>query len=220
MHPERMTILHFPKPARQKEPFLNLPPATESLVLLLVIIHLVRLVLPGSADDWLLQHAALIPALLTQKASFPYSLPTLVTFAFLHGGWTHLIINTVTLAAFGTAMERTLGPRRMLVFFLVTSVIAGLAQVLAEPGAMVLVIGASGGISGMFGGILHLMRGIQGRKRTFDRRLLGLAALFILITLAGGSIGIPGNRGIMVAVMAHVGGFVAGLALFPLMMRR
>ncbi len=213
-----MTILPFPKPQRRREPFLNLPPATESLVLVLVIIHLVRLLMPMALEDWIIGHFALVPALLTDSKTTLGALPGLFGFAFLHVGWSHLIINTVTLAAFGTAMERLMGPRRMLAFFLLTSVLAGLAQVAADPSAMVLVMGASGGISGLFGGILHLLRG--PRHNAFDRRLLGLAALFILITLAGGSIGLPGSRGILVAVMAHVGGFIAGLALFPLMMRR
>jgi len=214
-----MKIIQFPKPQRRREPILNLPPATEALVLVLVIIHLVRMVLPVAADEWLLEHAALVPAFLTGQdgASIPLALPTLITFAFLHGGWGHLIINTVTLAAFGTAMERVMGRNRMVVFFLATSIIAGLSQVATAPRELVVIVGASGGISGLFGGVLHLMRSMEGRRKTFDRRLLLLAGIFILMSVLGGNLGLPGTRGAVVAVMAHVGGFVSGLLLFPLM---
>ena len=46
----------------------------------------------------------------------PLSILTLITYAFLHGGWTHLGVNAVTLAAFGSPVARRLGDLPFLVF--------------------------------------------------------------------------------------------------------
>ena len=70
----------------------------------------------------------------------------------------HLGVNMVTLAAFGAPVERLLGVRRFVLFYLSAGVVAGLVHVLLFPASTDPVIGASGAISGVFGGVLMLMR--------------------------------------------------------------
>ena len=81
-----------------------------------------------------------------------------LTYQFLHGGWMHLGINMITLAAFGAPVERLLGVRRFILFYLSAGIVAGVIHILFFPGSTDPVIGASGAISGVFGGVLMLMR--------------------------------------------------------------
>ena len=56
-----------------------------------------------------------------------------ITYQFLHGGWMHLGINMITLAAFGAPVERLLGVRRFVLFYLSAGVVAGFVHVLFFP---------------------------------------------------------------------------------------
>jgi membrane associated rhomboid family serine protease len=72
-------------------------------------------------------------------------------------------------------------------------------------------IGASGGISGLFGAVLMMaqQRGQMGGWRA----LLPFIAIWILISLFFGYFGMPGAEG-PIAWTAHVGGFIAGILIY------
>ncbi|HEY8536811.1 MAG TPA: rhomboid family intramembrane serine protease [Vicinamibacterales bacterium] len=140
------------------------------------------------------------------------------TSMFLHGSWMHLIGNMWFLWLFGNNIEDSMTRPRYVVFYLVCGLAAALLQVFAEPDSNVPMVGASGAISGLFGGTLLLMR--QFNRRATDRRTNGaLIAIWVGITLmfAFFDIGIGGES---VAWLAHLGGFVAGLLLFPILRPR
>ena len=84
--------------------------------------------------------------------SFPGGLAadvwTFVTYALLHGSWTHLILNSVWLLAFGTPVARRFGAARFLAFFAVTAAGGALAHLYFYVGMRVPMIGASAAISG------------------------------------------------------------------------
>jgi len=146
------------------------------------------------------------------------SLPvlSLITYQFLHGGWMHLGVNMITLAAFGTPVERLLGVRRFVVFYLSAGVVAGFIHVLFFPGSSDPVIGASGSISGVFGGVLMLMRYVGSLTS-----LLPVAGIWIGLNVFFGIFGgTPGAAGEQVAWVAHIGGFVYGLLVIRLFLPR
>ena len=64
----------------------------------------------------------------------------------------------LSLAAFGAPVERTLGPRRFVLFYLSAGIVAGLVHVLIYSDSADPVVGASGAISGVFGAVLILLR--------------------------------------------------------------
>lgn len=144
---------------------------------------------------------------------------TLFTAQFLHGGWLHLGLNLLFLWIFGDNLEDELGRLRFLGFYLACGVLAGLVQVLAGPGSTVPVIGASGAVAGVLGGYalmfprarvdLLLWLVIALRIVTLPAWLL--LGLWFLLQIAGGLASPAGQGG--TAFWAHVGGFLAGVAL-------
>jgi len=154
---------------------------------------------------------------------------TLFTSMFLHGGWMHLIGNMWYLWIFGDNVEDAMGKFRFIVFYLLTGVVAGVAQILISPHSAIPAVGASGAIAGVLGAYLIL----YPKARVLTIIPLGwyiqtvrLPALLVLgmwfvIQLFYGLASLPGaGQTGGVAFFAHIGGFVAGLVLVKLFQKR
>lgn len=196
---------------------INLPPALLWLIGINVAVHLLRSLLGEEADLALIQQFGLVPAAYSVGGHDLLSLVAApFTYQFLHGGWMHLVINMVSLAAFGAPVERLLGARRFIAFYLSAGVVAGFVHVLLFPMSVDPVIGASGAISGVFGAVLMLMRYVGSLTS-----LLPVAAVWIGLNVFFGLFGgTPGAGGEQVAWVAHIGGFAYGLAAIRLFMPR
>lgn len=144
---------------------------------------------------------------------------TLLTSMFMHGGWMHLLGNMWFLWIFGDNIENDLGRVRYLAFYLLTGLIASLTHVFMSLGgesALVPSLGASGAISGVMGGYLVLHPKRQVTVLVF--RVVTQVPGFVAVGLWFGfqvlsSLQALGGSGDGVAYGAHIGGFVAGLAL-------
>ena len=147
----------------------------------------------------------------------------LITSIFLHGSWMHLLGNMWFLWLFGNNVEDSMGRFRFVVFYLVSGLIAALAQVVANPASAIPMVGASGAISGVMGGYLLLFP----KVRVFCLLILGffvtsvalpawmMLIYWFLIQFVSGLAAFGGDVG-GVAFWAHAGGFVAGLILVKL----
>jgi len=148
---------------------------------------------------------------------------TLVTSMFLHGGLMHIGGNMLYLWIFGNNIEDALGHARFLVFYLICGVAAALAQAVSEPETTIPMIGASGAISGVLGAYVM----IYPRARITVIIPLGVliyptkissiyvVGFWFIMQLVSAALSEPGAPG--VAWLAHVGGFVAGILLTPLL---
>ena len=193
---------------------INLPPALLWLILINVAVHLLREALSESVDQQLVTQLGLVPAKYTGDPGRPWwsLLLAPITYQFLHGGWVHLGVNMITLAAFGAPVERLLGVRRFVLFYLSAGVVAGFIHVLFYSDSVDPVIGASGAISGVFGGVLMALWQ-AGRMPS----LLPVAGIWIALNVFFGIFGgTPGGGGEPVAWTAHIGGFIYGLAALRL----
>lgn len=148
---------------------------------------------------------------------------TLLSAMFLHGGWGHLFGNLLYLVIFGDQIEDELGRVRFLLFYVACGVAAGLAQVWWDPQSVVPCVGASGAIAGVLGAYLirhptnpvHVL--ILFSVVTFPAWLvLGLWIGLQIVSQAG----TPAGTATGVAYLAHIGGFLAGVALALLLGRR
>ena len=147
---------------------------------------------------------------------------TLITSMFMHGGWAHLLGNMLFLWVFGDNIENRIGHIRYLIFYLVCGIIASLSHVFVSGSdSLIPSLGASGAISGVLGGYLLLfpsrrVRVIMGRGITTVPAFvaLGIWIVFQVISQLGVLGGDQGGGG--VAYAAHIGGFIAGLALIKL----
>ncbi|CAN5918650.1 rhomboid family intramembrane serine protease [soil metagenome] len=188
---------------------INLPPVLLWLIGINLAIHVVRsLLLSDATDDTIILMFGLVPAAYTGGSHDLISqIAAPITYQFLHGGWLHLGINMITLAAFGVPVVRMLGVPRFVAFYLSAGVVAGFLQVLLFPDSTDPGIGASGAISGVFGAVLMLMRSVGSLSS-----LLPVAGIWIALNVFFGLFGgTPGAAGEQVAWAAHIGGFVYGL---------
>lgn len=196
-------------PNAANEPAINLPPLTLALIVANVAIF-GGLRLFDSGVAWTaIDQFGFTPARFSAAATPGLSgWLSPLSYLFLHGDWVHLAVNMVTLAAFGAGIERRAGALTMLSFYLLSGALAAGAHYAVYPTSDDPVIGASGAISGLVGGILYLMRG-SGRQGW----LLGVAIVWSIPTVLFGFLGMPGTNGAGIAWVAHLGGFFGGLAL-------
>jgi membrane associated rhomboid family serine protease len=188
---------------------INLPPGILWLIVINVAVQLVRELLSQSVDDQLILELGLVPMAYTGEPGGDLLSLVLapIAYQFLHGGWVHLGVNMLSLAAFGAPVERTLGTRRFILFYLAAGIVAGAIHVVFFADSADPVIGASGAISGVFGAVLFLMRS-SGRMSS----LLPIAGIWIALNVFFGLSGTtPGAGGQPVAWLAHIAGFVYGL---------
>jgi membrane associated rhomboid family serine protease len=153
----------------------------------------------------------------------------LVTSMFLHGGLFHLLGNMLFLYIFGDNVEDRLGHLRYIVFYLLCGVAAGAAQALSSPDSAVPMVGASGAIAGVLGAYLLFFPGARVVTLVpifFFLQVLEIPAVFFLglwflgqFLLGVSSLGTHAAAG-GVAFWAHIGGFVAGMALGPVLRER
>jgi membrane associated rhomboid family serine protease len=156
------------------------------------------------------------------------TLATLLTSMFLHGSWVHLIANMWFLWLFGNNVEDSMGHLRFLLFYLLVGLAATGAHILSAPSSPVPTVGASGAISGIMGAYLLLYPRIRIQTLfifIIFIRILPVPAWFVLIywfalQLLSGYITPMTETGGGVAFWAHVGGFVAGVALVKLFENR
>ena len=146
---------------------------------------------------------------------------TLITSMFMHGGWAHLLGNMLFLWVFGDNIENRVGHSRYLIFYLLCGIIASLSHVFISGASEIPSLGASGAISGVMGGYLLLFP--SRRVRVWMGRGIGevpayvaLGIWIVLQVIMG--MGLLGGEqtGGGVAYAAHIGGFIAGLALIKL----
>jgi membrane associated rhomboid family serine protease len=204
---------------------LNTTRVTLALIVVNVLVHLLQ----DQFGDVIAFDFGFIPALFVEPLgglTLPDDWNTAlspVTYLFLHGDWMHLGINMLFLLAFGTPVERRLGPLRFLAFYLVCGVLAAAASALSYwiTGGVVLIVGASGAIAGLFGATLRFARfRLRGRSPDTPGRLLSPWVLVISFVVANLLIGWTGFGEFAVAWQAHLGGFFAGLLLYGLFERR
>ena len=219
-------------PLKDDNPTELAPVVSYSVLGLCVAVFLWQVSLAPRAAQEAVYALGMIPAVLFGQASLPPDVvmvppaATLITSMFLHGGWLHLLGNMLYLWIFGDNVEDAMGHGRFVVFYLVCGLGAALAQAALDPGSQVPMVGASGAISGVLGAYLVL----HPRAHVlvliplgFFSQLVRLPALIVLLFWFGLQLfeqvmSRPDGGG-GVAFMAHIGGFVAGMALIPLFKR-
>ena len=205
---------------------------TWSLIATNCVVFLFELSLSPSQLESFLTRFALIPALYFMPVYFGVTNPALLDYLpfvsnmFLHGGWLHLILNMWTLWLFGPIVEDRLGSGRYLVFYLACGLSASITHAFLNPTSAIPALGASGAIAGVLGSFISLcplarlvvLIPVLFLPLFFEVPALVFAGLWFLIQVLQGTADLlmPSAAG-GIAWWAHVGGFVAGVALTPLL---
>lgn len=232
-------------PGREEPPAFNVPGVVLALIVMILGLFAVFTYMPEESREDVLLLFALFPGRFTEVPGHPDlvfpggtagDLWSLLSYTFLHGSWTHAIINSIWLLAFGSPVARRLGTVRFLLFYFVCGIAGALAHIFFNPGSLVPVVGASAAISGLMGGAARFVflaegplgglgggrpassapraQASIGRALT-DRRVLIFVGVWIGLNFLFGPTGltVTGEQ-VSVAWEAHLGGFLAGLLLF------
>jgi membrane associated rhomboid family serine protease len=214
-----------------RQPIFRAPAVVISLIALLIAAHGVRALVPPNLSAELISQFAFIPAryshafLAAHNADpggwLAQAVP-FVSYMALHNDFTHLVINSLWLLAFGPIVARRFGGFLFLLFFLICGVAGALTHLAFNWGSLVPVIGASGAISGLMAAGLRLLptqapwanAGEEKIAPIFSRQILVFTLLWMGVNLAAGltGLGVGGEAG-LIAWQAHLGGYLTGLLL-------
>ena len=211
-------------PIRDHNPSGGAPVITLALIVINALVFLgTHLALPEWHEAQVFTEWGMVPA----RVMAGQGGETLISHMFLHAGWMHLIGNMLFLWIFGDNLEAEMCHIPFLLFYLAGGLAAAGLEVLADPGAPVPMVGASGAVAGVMGGYLLLYPRARVDVLFFFIvffRIFALPAWAVLaawfgLQLFSGLATSASDGG--VAYWAHVGGFVAGLVLcVPLWLRR
>lgn len=216
-------------PLRDDQPSYSTPFINYFLIGLNLLIFLFEWMLDPRGLNLLVSQFALVPAHLTAflagsgKYPFIALVVPFLTSMFLHAGWEHVLGNMLFLYIFGDNVEDYLGHFAYLVFYLLCGVIAMAVQIATDPHSTVPMLGASGAIAGVLGAyfILYPRARVLTWFFVFVMYLpawIILGYWFVLNFLSGTATALAyqGRNVGGVAFFAHVGGFIAGIAMIKL----
>ena len=168
---------------------------------------------------------------------------TLITYAFLHGGWLHVGVNCVWLAAFGSPVARRFGAPRFLAFCAFAAIAGSAAHYLTHMTDLEPVVGASAAVSGVMAAAARFVfqpgaplgeslsfrdhrdedrayrqPALPLRKVLSNHSAMSFLSFWFLANLLFGVFpeAVGGVTSAAIAWQAHIGGFLAGLLAFRL----
>ena len=206
-------------PLKDDNPTSGKPIVTYFLIGLCVLVFLIQLGSETFRTGQLFYSYGLIPSVLMGHNQLPediYVVPaylTIFTSMFMHGGFMHIIGNMLYMWIFADNIEDDLGPKKFVVFYILSGIGAAMTQVLIDTHSQIPMVGASGAIGGVLGA--YLINHPKARVLVlipfgFFSQIIKIRALYVLgfwfilqfISSGGG-----------VAYAAHIGGFVSGMIL-------
>jgi membrane associated rhomboid family serine protease len=187
-------------------------PIVTTLIILINVFVFIQELMGGEAFvmEW-----SLIPAQITSGHRWV----TILTAMFMHASWSHIIGNMIFLWAFSPEIEDAMGPLRYIVFYLGGGLVATLAQLVAIPNSTVPNLGASGAIAAVMGAFLVTYPRDRIRtvlfilifwRVTFIPACVLIGFWFLTQLFHAGAVANVQTGG--VAYLAHVGGFLFGVA--------
>ena len=187
---------------RSRFPFVNL---------LIIIANVIAFIVSLSAFEQFIEAYGFKPA--------EFSILTLVTSMFLHGGIAHIFGNMWFLYIFGDNVEDKFGHFKYIIFYILSGVSASLLHFMLNINSNIPAVGASGAISGVLGAYIVLFPKVKVYVTGSYGHVGKVSALFMLgfwflFQLLSGAFSLFGAQS-GIAFFAHIGGFVFG-ALFAL----
>lgn len=217
-------------PIKDDQPRYSTPYLNTFLIALNLLVYLYQATLGQRSYLNFLMQYGVVPSHLsmflagTSRESFAAVVIPYFTSMFVHGGWQHVLLNMWALYIFGDNIEDYLGHFKYLIFYLLSGLFAMLTQVLIYPHSNLPTVGASGAIAGIMGAYLILYPRARVLTWFFVFVLyipawIVLGYWFVLQFFAGAatfSLAQTGRDVGGVAVWAHVGGFIFGVAAVKL----
>ena len=203
-------------PYKDDNPRILVPYVTYAIISINVLIFVFQLnmgMVSSAAEREFIYRFGFIPA--------NFSIITVLTSMFLHGGISHIMGNMWFLWVFGDNVEGVLGHVKFAVFYIICGLAATMSQLFVDPSSTIPMVGASGAIAGVLG--MYMIRFPHARVHVFAFIIIffttfRIPAMFVLgfwffnqLTNGLGSLGFDTTGG--VAWFAHIGGFISGVML-------
>nr|WP_042357747.1 rhomboid family intramembrane serine protease [Bacillus rubiinfantis] len=172
------------------------------LVSLIVTIHIflyIMTVLPIFPNYWFFEQLSGVNLYIMEG-----ELWRLVTPAFMHSGFSHMLFNSFSLILFGPALERMLGGGKFLIIYLGSGIFANIATLILEP-LTYTHVGSSGAIFGLFGYYISMIV-FQKNKLTASHSqvIITLTVVSLIMTFLEPNINITAH------LFGLLGGFLLG----------
>jgi membrane associated rhomboid family serine protease len=206
-------------PLRSSEPHYTRPSATLVIIAVNVLVFLYE----KSLSNYALERFITIHGIVPDRLNYS----SILTSMFIHGGLLHIAGNMWFLWVFGRGVEDLLGHARYLFLYFASGVAAAFLYILLNPNSTVATIGASGAIAGVMGAYLIKFPRAHIVTLVFIVvfiTTIDIPAFFLLLYWFAlqffngvGTVGAAAASSGGVAWFAHVGGFLAGMALGALM---
>jgi membrane associated rhomboid family serine protease len=204
----------------RRQPIFNRQPVVSSVLGgLIVAAHLWRVFGDPADGAWLAEHFSVVPAAY-ENGFNQENLIALFAHVFVHADWLHLVFNMVLFFAVSGPVVARLsvgggGAIRYLILFFVSALASAACYIVLNRGSDLGAIGASGAICGLFSAYLMGAR-FDWRASIRDPQVRSLGFWFLALNV--GAAFVVRQFGIFpIAWEAHLGGFIAGLVLFPLL---
>ena len=206
-------------PLRDTQPSYTFPFVTVTIIALNVLAFLYEFTMDPYEFNFFIAHHGVIPARLQWV--------DVLTSIFLHGGWLHLIGNMWFLWIYGDNVEDILGHAQYLAFYLLCGLAATMVHVVFNADSSAPTIGASGAIAGVMGA--YVVKFPHSKITTLVLVVVFITTMeipaylillywFVIQFFSGvGSMGHSHLSQGGVAWFAHIGGFLAGVALILVM---
>ena len=203
-------------PYKDDNPRILVPYVTYAIISINVLVFVFQLnmgMVSSAAEREFIYRFGFIPA--------NFSIITVFTSMFLHGGISHIMGNMWFLWVFGDNVEGVLGHVKFAVFYIICGLAATMSQLFVDPSSTIPMVGASGAIAGVLG--MYMIRFPHARVHVFAVIIIffttfRIPAMFVLgfwffnqLTNGLGSLGFDTTGG--VAWFAHIGGFISGVML-------
>lgn len=209
-------------PLRDENPTRRFPWVTVTIMVINVTVFAYEFSLGEAAETFIVRWA-FVPARFFAEPLSPYVWATVFTAMFMHAGFLHIGGNMLYLWVFGNNVEDRLGRLGFIGFYLAAGIVATFAQAFIDPASAIPNLGASGAIAGVLGGYILLYPSAAVLTIVpifFFIEFARIPAVFVIgfwfvLQLLSGVVSIaPGTQaGGGVAFFAHIGGFLAGLAM-------
>ena len=196
------------------------PFVTWGLIAVNFIVFMVMLALPQDSQESLMKILGFVPATEMRSTSFSVPFPrdlTLISYMFVHANAEHILGNMLFLWIFGDDIEDALGHVRFLIFYVVCGIAGGVVFLLYDPHSALVLVGASGAISGVLTAFLMLRPCAKIEVLAYIWPIGVHAMYFIGLWIALQLWNAASQSNDDVAYWDHVGGIVAGVALILVM---
>lgn len=206
-------------PLRDDRPTSTPPIVTILLIVACAMVFFHEITLDDFSRNYFVEKYGMVPA--------RFTLETVVTSMFVHGGWMHIIGNMLFLWAFGKSLEDAMGHVKFFSFYMLCGIVAGFVQLFFNLNSRVPTVGASGAIAGVMGA--YLLKFPRAYIHTLVFIIVFVttteipAWFFVIFWFATqlfsgyGSLTQTQVSEGGTAWFAHIGGFLAGMLLVTMM---